>query len=131
MTNLVNLVKTGQMPAIETISEKSDSDIVDEESLRDEAYVPPPLVTRSTILITGFILFVVAMIWPPLLLLATYLASLIIPYSYRLNDDATMRRHLLHKFEKEDTVSAYLWELPEDVLLQEKYWTNSRYVSMR
>jgi hypothetical protein len=92
----------------------------------DYSYVAPPLITRSMVWGVGLFLFGLAMIWPPLLLLVTYIASVLIPYFYRVTDDASTRRYLLHQFEQDDHVSAHRREVPEDVRLETSYWTNSR-----
>jgi hypothetical protein len=106
------------------ISEDEWATVLKEESLHD----PEPSIERSTVLVAGVCVFVLAMIWPPLILVVTYLLSVLLPYSFRKNDDATARRKLLDKFEKEDTLSDPLREIPDDVNLTDGYWTNSRYV---
>lgn len=116
------------IPTTEEPKSEHCNGVVDETTLRYDSYMPPPLVAKSTIWAVGLILFLAAMIWPPLLLVLTYTAALIIPYSFRINDDATTRRHLIQKFEKEDKASAHVREIPADVRLKTKYWTNPRYV---
>ena len=106
------------------ISEQEWSTVLQDEALND----PKPSIERHTVVMVGVALFVLAMIWPPLILLVTYVASVLIPYSCRVNDDATARRQLLAKFEKEDTISASMREIPDDVNLKSSYWINSRYV---
>ena len=99
---------------------------MEHQEVVEEPYEPPPVISRSSIVISGSILFLLAKVWPPLLLIVTYIVSLIIPYSYRTNDDATTRRQYFTKFENEDQVSAHLRALPADVKLEERYWTNPR-----
>jgi hypothetical protein len=111
------------------LSESSDMPEINETGdkfTRDDSYVSPPKVSKSTILLLGFFLFGLALVWPPLILLFTYLASVIIPYSYRDNDDPSTRRQLLLKFEKEDRASDGLRKLPDDVCLEDDYWVNKR-----
>ena len=106
------------------ISEQEWSTVLQDEALND----PKPSIERHTVVMVGVALFVLAMIWPPLILLVTYVATVLIPYSFRVNDNATARRQLLAKFEKEDTISASMREIPDDVNLKSSYWINSRYV---
>jgi hypothetical protein len=44
-------------------------------------YEPPPVVDQSTILIIGFLIFGLAVLWPPLILLVAYVVSKLVPYS--------------------------------------------------
>ena len=120
----------GSEPQVQLPKESSfgtseiESLVLQEEPLFD----PKPAIQRSTVLLVGFGIFVLAMLWPPLILLATYVASILLPYSFRVNDDGASRRKLLHRFEKEDRVSDSMREVPEDVHLESGYWTNARYV---
>ena len=104
------------------LGEDQWSIVLKEEELRE----PKPAVERLTILGIGLALFAMAIIWPPLILLVTYVASFLFPYSFRDNDDAMSRRQLLDNFEKEDRVSDCLREIPDDVHMETGYWTNSR-----
>ena len=119
-------------PKVMSMNSSSESGISDQEwstVLQDEALNDPkPSIERRTVVMLGVALFVLALIWPPLILLVTYVASVLIPYSFRVNDDAAARRQLLAKFEKEDTLSASMREIPDDVNLKTSYWINSRYV---
>jgi len=115
----------------EIISKKSTSSIFSEDDwsivLKEEPlHDPKPLIERSTVFMVGFVIFVLAIIWPPLILLVTYMASILMPYSFRVNDSAVARRKLLDKFEKEDTISASMREIPDNVNIVNGYWTNSR-----
>jgi hypothetical protein len=104
-------------------------DDLDEESSsisREDTYVADPLVGPTEILMAGFVLFGLALVWPPLILVCAYLISKLVPYCYRVTDDSSRRRQLLTKFEKEDHVSAHLRVIPTDVNMEQKYWTNSR-----
>jgi hypothetical protein len=91
-----------------------------------DAYQSPPMVTQKTILMVGFAIYLAAQVWPPLILVVTYMASIFIPYAYRINDDASTRRKLVHQFEKEDQVAAVVRQLPEDVTFEESYWPTDR-----
>jgi hypothetical protein len=44
-------------------------------------YEPPPVIEQSTILIIGFLIFGLAVLWPPLILLVAYIVSKLVPYS--------------------------------------------------
>jgi hypothetical protein len=112
-------------PKDSTMKEATD-DLKEEFISRDDTYVSDPLVGPTEILIVGFVLFGLALIWPPLILVCAYLLSKLVPYCYRVTDDASRRRQLLTKFEKEDQVSAHLRVIPTDVNIEQKYWTNSR-----
>jgi hypothetical protein len=95
----------------------------------DQPYVAPPVMDRSTILAAGFGIFVLAMIWPPLILLFAYIASKLIPYSFRENDDAAVRRILYAKFASQDEDHPERFRnIRKYVNLEESYWTNERYV---
>jgi hypothetical protein len=87
-------------------------------------YVPPPMVQQSTIMVFGL-----AMIWPPLILLLTYLAAKLIPYSFRENDDPAVRRELFHQFSQEaDHLPDRFKNIHRYVDCEESYWKNERYV---
>jgi hypothetical protein len=94
-----------------------------------EPYEPPPVVSQSLILTVGFVLFLLAYIWPPLILLVAYLVSRLIPYSFRLSDDASVRRRDYHTFLQTADLPLSLRQVPDDVVLEERYWQNSRYVA--
>jgi len=96
------------------------------EISRDDCYEPVPLVSTELVFGCGLFLFVVAMIWPPLILVVTFLAWKVISYCFRTNDEATSRRMLLEEFSKTDKDSASLREIPSDVTVTEGYWTNAR-----
>jgi hypothetical protein len=44
-------------------------------------YEPPPVIEQSTVLIIGFLIFGLAVLWPPLILLVAYVVSKLVPYS--------------------------------------------------
>jgi hypothetical protein len=88
------------------------------------SFIPPPIIQRSAILATGFGIFVIALIWPPLILLVTYFVSVVVPYSFRKNDDPTSRRRMYQEFRRQYGFPKF----PEkDVLCEENYWVNARY----
>lgn len=89
-------------------------------------YDPPPIVEQSTILMAGFILFVLAWIWPPLILLVAYFASKLIPYSFRRNDDPAERRRLWAEFAREEDLPDDFKHHPDNIEIQHGYWTNKR-----
>lgn len=91
------------------------------------AYEPAPLIEQRTVLTWGFACFVLAMMWPPLILFFAYIASKIIPYSYRTNDDPVNRRKLFADFVRQGhDLPPQFTSLPEDIELQDSYWTNER-----
>lgn len=94
----------------------------------EQPYVGRPLVDRSTILAIGFFIFALAMIWPPLILLFAYIASKLIPYSFRENDDAVVRRQLFAQFAQDEDHPERFRNIHKYVNLEESYWTNERYV---
>lgn len=103
-----------------------------EEKIADDGYIPPPVVSRSTILVIGFGVFALAMIWPPLILMVTYLLSLLIPYSWRINDDATSRRRLFHEFRRQQQYLPPEFQMNDpDVVVDERYWVNARGMSLQ
>lgn len=111
-----------------------DADAASVESLSrkrawDRPYVAPPILERGTILAAGLFMFALAMIWPPLILLFAYIASKLIPYSFRENDDATVRRELYTQFcQEHDDLPDRFINVREYVNFEESYWTNERYV---
>jgi hypothetical protein len=92
----------------------------------EDGFIPPPVIRRSTILAIGFGIFGLALLWPPLILMLTYLLSILIPYSWRVNDDPTSRRRLFKEFrERADLPAAYRLT-DEEVVIDERYWVNER-----
>lgn len=118
-----------------TLPKRSSSVVSDDEwaaVLKEESlHEPKPAIAQSTVVGIGVCVFLLAMVWPPLILVVTYFLSILLPYSFRDNDDATARRKLLDKFEKEDTLSDSLREIAEGVELANGYWTNARYVDKK
>lgn len=96
-----------------------------------QPYHPPSLISQSSILIVGFVSFLLAYLWPPLILLLAYLASLLIPYSFRVSDDPSVRRREFHTFIQNKELPLRLRQVPDNVTLEESYWQNSRYVHHR
>ena len=89
-------------------------------------YEPPPVVSQITIQMMGIFIFVLASIWPPLVLLFAYIASKIIPYSFRVNDDATKRRKLFQEFANDDQLPLQFKTVPQHIHLEQDYWKNDR-----
>mmetsp|Transcript_28547 Transcript_28547/g.42392 ORF Transcript_28547/g.42392 Transcript_28547/m.42392 type:complete len:118 (-) Transcript_28547:993-1346(-) len=88
---------------------------------------PPPKISQSQILAVGFVVFLLASIWPPLILIVAVMISRFIPYTFRINDDAIMRRKLWHqRFLKMDHVPKEFACPSDDVMIEEHYWVNSR-----
>lgn len=91
-----------------------------------KAYVPPPLFSQASVLLVGCFIFILATVYPPLILLLAYIASKLIPYSFRVNDDAASRRRLFAEFIKQDDLPDEFKQLPSFIQLEESYWVNSR-----
>ncbi|KAL3936963.1 MAG: hypothetical protein SGARI_002337 [Bacillariaceae sp.] len=93
-----------------------------------DGYKAPALVPKSIILGFGTMLFALAMIWPPLILLVTMIASILIPYSYRINDDGATRRRLMQHFMEHDPIAVQRRkDFPSDqVELTTSWWRNPR-----
>ncbi|KAL7520644.1 hypothetical protein ACHAWX_005361 [Stephanocyclus meneghinianus] len=88
------------------------------------ATVPKPRIAPSAIISIGITSFILASVWPPLLLVVAVFLSFSIPYSFRVNDTGEARRRLWNEFLMRK-------DLPEalkcrDVDLEERYWVNSR-----
>lgn len=92
-------------------------------------YVPPPIVSHHIVMAIGFTLFVSAYLWLPSVLVLFYVASQVIPYTFRTTDEGSERRKAYQAFLQDETVPRELRSVPEDVVLEERYWTNARYVS--
>lgn len=89
-------------------------------------YEPDPVVSQSVILAIGLVVFVLAAIWPPLILLLAYCASKLVPYSFRVNDDASTRRQLFAEFAQQDDLPEEFKTVPPHIQLRESYWVNAR-----
>lgn len=89
-------------------------------------YAPPPLISQASVLLVGCFVFILATIYPPLILLLAYIASKLIPYSFRVNDDAASRRRLFADFTKQDDLPNEFKQLPSYIQLEESYWVNAR-----
>lgn len=89
---------------------------------------PPPRITQTRCLAIGFSIFIVASIWPPLVLLATFVLSQLLPYMLRVNDDPESRRRFYREFQKrQDPKIPDEWiNTPKDIVLKERYWVNDR-----
>jgi hypothetical protein len=101
-----------------------------------------PSIGPNLIIAVGFTLYFCAIIWPPLLLLLTYILSKLIPYCFLKNDDAVTRRKLWRTMELQaregqrldGTKNNYLHRerfkilFPDTKLinLEENYWVNER-----
>lgn len=96
------------------------------ENDNNDGYIPPPVISRSTILAIGFGIFLLATIWPPLILMVTYLLSILVPYSWRVNDDPTSRRRLFTEFRRDADLPAAYRLTDNEVVIEERYWVNQR-----
>lgn len=93
-------------------------------------YEGTPVIDRCTIIVLGFLVLGLALIWPPLLLLFAYWTSKFVSYAFRENDDAAVRRQLFAQFcqESSESLPDRFRNIDKFVLLEESYWTNERYV---
>jgi|UPI0005819F66 alpha-beta hydrolase superfamily lysophospholipase len=89
-------------------------------------FEPPPVISRHVILISGLVLFGLALLWPPLILLLAYLLSKLVPFSFRVNDDAATRRQLFQRFGQQEDLPERFRNVPETIRLEESYWVNAR-----
>ncbi|GKY96422.1 hypothetical protein MPSEU_000601700 [Mayamaea pseudoterrestris] len=121
------IMETAPKPIQVSDAASVESNIMDDLPSRfSMPFDPAPLVPQSVILIFGGFIFVLALIWPPLILLVAYMCSKLIPYSFRENDDATSRRQLFHEFSKEDDLPEHFKNMPENIRLDEEYVVNER-----
>lgn len=103
-------------------------------------FQPRPVVSQNTIFAWGVVLFVLACVWPPLVLLVAYILSRFIPYAYRTNDDAATRRKIFRDFVRNGEHPERFQRLfhgDDDkrdhntataIHREESYWVNDRYV---
>lgn len=90
-------------------------------------HVGQPVLDSATVVGIGFLLLTLAVVWPPLLLVVAYGASKLISYSFRDNDDATIRRQLYAQFSQEsDELPERFRNIHKYVRLEESFWTNER-----
>eukprot|EP00521_Asterionellopsis_glacialis_P012182 CAMPEP_0195306774 /NCGR_PEP_ID=MMETSP0707-20130614/37371_1 /TAXON_ID=33640 /ORGANISM="Asterionellopsis glacialis, Strain CCMP134" /LENGTH=387 /DNA_ID=CAMNT_0040371001 /DNA_START=14 /DNA_END=1177 /DNA_ORIENTATION=+ len=89
---------------------------------------PPPRITQTHFLTIGFSVYVIASIWPPLLLIATFFLSQFVPYCVRVNDDPESRRRFYREFQKRNDPNVPKdWQhTPPDIVLKERYVVNDR-----
>lgn len=121
------------------LSTRDETPEIDASSLDSEAvaprwknvYQPAPIVEQSIVLAAGLAIVALAYLWPPLLLLVAYLASKIVPYSFRTNDEGSSRRKLYREFcnEAEDLPERFA-NIRDYVNYTEGYWVNRRYVGV-
>lgn len=86
-----------------------------------------PVLSSSSIIISGVIVYIIAYIYPPLIILVAYLISQILPYLFHANnDDATARRKYWKTFAEGPCVPEEWKDIPNRVKLKEEYWINAR-----
>lgn len=110
----------------ESIDTESVHGSVSQEGRWSKPYEAPPVVCQSTIIFLGVFIFVLAILWPPLILLFTYLTSKLISYSFRVNDDASKRRKLFAEFARDEEQPVKFRNIPDHIELKESYWVNKR-----
>ncbi|KAL3816952.1 hypothetical protein ACHAXA_001780 [Cyclostephanos tholiformis] len=86
---------------------------------------PRPRINGITILVIGFALYAISLVCRPLLLALSCVLAVIVPYSYRENDDALSRRILWTEFLDRDDLPRQLRE-SDGVTIEEGYWINRR-----
>jgi hypothetical protein len=89
-------------------------------------YVAPPVMNGATVLLIGVALYLLARIYPIIILITTLLCALWIPYLFRINDDVSVRRRLYAQFCQEDHLPERFRNIQQYVKLEESYWTNDR-----
>lgn len=94
--------------------------------MRIDSFAAPSTISATTIWMIGISLFLLAKIWPPLVLIATYAVAVFVPHNFRVNDDAVVRRQMMNQFEKEDEIAKHLRTIPSNVRLESGYWANER-----
>lgn len=91
---------------------------------------PPskPKINSSTVILTGLTVYLLAILWPPTILIITFVLSKIIPYFFRVNEYGDWRRALWKPWSLEEERPDE-WQ-PENLSkvmnLKEKYWQNQR-----
>jgi hypothetical protein len=90
-------------------------------------------VQPSTVLVLGALVYAAAVVWPPLILLLAAILAKLLPFCYRVNDDAVSRRKLWRLFEEygNDEWNELLKPNAKEVQLEESYWINRRYVNYK
>ncbi len=78
-SNDANSVESNKSPTL--TKGKVAKAVVKAVSKWKKPYEPPPVVDQSTVLIIGFLIFGLAVLWPPLILLVAYVCSKLVPYS--------------------------------------------------
>lgn len=111
-----------------TESTSSSSLLPSQPPICYDDFDPPPFISSRTILGAGLFLFVLAMVWPPLVLVVAFLASLLVPYCYRINDDGHSRRVMMQQFLENDHIAIKRCNaFPKDkVQLILSFWKNPR-----
>ncbi|KAL7563828.1 hypothetical protein ACA910_019559 [Epithemia clementina (nom. ined.)] len=84
------------------------------------------IIDQNTVLAWGFVLFGLSVIWPPLILLFAYVASKLIPYSFRTNDCPANRRKLFAEFARQEDLPDTYRSLADRIRLEDSYWANRR-----
>ena len=118
---------------LEQENEDSSSGMILEErnDLDFEPYLPtsePADVdsqfSSSWIIMIGFVVYYLALVYPPAILVVTVVLAKMIPYMYRKNDCPEARRKAWKQWVERDAPP--IWHSPSDVIVEEKYWENGR-----
>lgn len=94
--------------------------------VKKRPFDPPAIMHKWTVVSIGIGLFSLALFWPPLILVVTYVCSQIIPYAFRKNDDPTWRRKEWKKFIQRPDLPEQWKNQPNDIVYEESYWSNER-----
>jgi len=89
---------------------------------------PKSRVSSLTILLTGLALYGIALFFPLLILILTYVLCKAAPYFYRLNDDGDTRRKMWKPWSlKDERPEIYKSDNMNKVVnLKESLWMNQR-----
>jgi len=87
---------------------------------------PPAKIGQGRVLLIGFLVFILASVWPPLILVVTFVLSRLIPYTFRVNDDGESRRKFHREFKQRTNTPKDFRIVPDDIVMKERYWVNER-----
>lgn len=116
------------------ITKQKEDHLQSEDELNDldfEPYLPTsePMDVNSQfspmlIMTLGFLVYVLANVYPPGILVVTAILAKMLPYMYRTNDCSIARRKAWKTWVDNDAPP--IWHNPSDVVVEEEYWENSR-----
>ncbi|GMI11938.1 hypothetical protein TrVE_jg12545 [Triparma verrucosa] len=83
-------------------------------------------ISSTTVCLWGVFLYVVAQIYPPLILVVAFVASKFTSAVYKSNDSGENRRKAWTKMISDPSTCPDWFETPSDISYEESYWVNSR-----